>query len=384
MLGGISTYLYNVYRRFDLRKIALIAPEHPEAETFDRRQLYSPARFPSRFSWLPGANGGWLVRQMYRKANACVQRTPGLLLHCGHVMGGIAARRVKQRHGTPYLVWTYAWEVRDNLLRSMITPALTEADLVLTISDYTRGFLLAAGVPESRIVIIRPGTDPAQFAPGMDTRDLKARLGISGKRVLLTVSRLTHNNRHKGHDVVFRALPQVLARVPDLIYLVAGDGDDRQHLEDLARACGVRDRVVFAGRVSDAELPLLYNACDVFIMCSREVHTWRGTLAEGFGIVYLEASACGRPVIGGRCGGIPDAVQQEETGLLVDPVDPNAVAAAIIRLFTTPGMAETMGRNGRKWVVEEMHWDRAAREFQQVIATRFCSREQSRPLDSNA
>jgi phosphatidylinositol alpha-1,6-mannosyltransferase len=129
----------------------------------------------------------------------------------------------------------------------------------------------------------------------------------------------------------------------------------------------VQKNIIFAGRVSDAELPVLYNACDVFIMCSREERTRRGILAEGFGIALLEASACGKPVIAGRSGGIADAVQDGVTGVLVNPLDSAEVAAAIVRLLKEPDLAKRLGQNGRRWVESEMNWTRASDEFQRAM-----------------
>ncbi len=173
---------------------------------------------------------------------------------------------------------------------------------------------------------------------------------------------------------MLRALPKVVRAVPDVAYVIVGDGDDLDYLHRLASECGVEKNVTFAGRVSDAELPLLYNACDAFVMCSREDRSQRGILAEGFGIALVEASACGKPVIAGRSGGVPDAVQDGITGLLVNPVDTDEVAAAIVKVLQEPGLARTMGNNGRKWVEREMNWSRAADEFQQAMEQFFPGR----------
>jgi phosphatidylinositol alpha-1,6-mannosyltransferase len=150
-----------------------------------------------------------------------------------------------------------------------------------------------------------------------------------------------------------------------------GEGDDVDYLEHLAREFGVRRNVTFAGRVSDEELPLLYNACDAFILCSREDRGRRGILAEGFGMALVEASSCGKPVIAGRSGGVPDAVVEGITGLLLDPCDSDAVAAAIIKVLREPDLAKTLGANGREWVEAEMNWTRAADEFARVMEKFF-------------
>ncbi|MGA2235912.1 MAG: glycosyltransferase family 4 protein [Terriglobales bacterium] len=370
VLGGISNYLFNVYRQFDLRQITLIAPQHPDAERFDSAQAYSAERFRPAFD-VPGIRGAWQVWRMYGEAKKLVKQNRNLVLHCGHVNAATAARKLKRRYGTPYLLWTHALEIMDEWLRASILPAMLDADLVITNSEFTRAFVASTGVPQSRIVKIRPGADPTHFRPGLDCRELAQRLGVFGRPTLLTVARIVKANRYKGHDVVLRALATVKRSVPDVAYVIVGEGDDLDYLDRLAREYGVRGNVIFAGRVSDEELPLLYNVCDVFIMCSREERTRRGILAEGFGLALVEASACGKPVIAGKSGGVPDAVQDGRTGLLVDPEDSEAVAAAIIKVLREPTVANVMGENGRKWVESEMNWTRAADEFEQAMKKFF-------------
>jgi len=365
-LGGISNFLFEVYRQFDLREMTLIAPQHRDAERFDAGQDYRAERFRASID-VPGVRGAWQVWRMYREAEKLAKQNRDLVLHCGHVNTAVAARKLKRRYGTPYLLWTYALEIMDEWLRASILPAMLDADLVITISEFTRAFLVSAGVAESRIVKIRPGADPERFRPGLDCRELAQRFGVLGRPTLLTVSRIVKANRYKGHDVVLRALARVVRAVPEVAYVIAGDGDDLNYLDRLARECGVRENVTFVGHVSDEELPLLYNACDAFVMCSREERGRRGILAEGFGMALVEASACGKPVIAGRSGGVPDAVQDGVTGLLVDPEDNEAVAAAIITVLREPALATSMGAKGREWVEAEMNWSRAGDEFEQAM-----------------
>jgi phosphatidylinositol alpha-1,6-mannosyltransferase len=167
--------------------------------------------------------------------------------------------------------------------------------------------------------------------------------------------------------VVIRALPRVLRTIPDTTYLIVGDGPCRRDLEKQARELGVAERVVFAGQVCDAELPDYYALSDVFIMASREQA--EDCTVEGFGIVYLEANACGKPVIGGRSGGVPDAVQDGETGLLVDPHSPEEVARALMNLLTDRTRAARMGKVGRARVVQEFSWSRMAEQIYQVLCS---------------
>jgi phosphatidyl-myo-inositol dimannoside synthase len=370
VLGGISSYLLNVYQQFDLRQMTLIAPAHPDAARFDSAQAYAARRFPTAPN-MRGVRGAWQVWRMYREAESLVKRNRNLILHCGHVNAALAARRLKNRYGTSYLLWTHAVEIMDEWLRDSILPAMLDADVVITNSEFTQAFLTTTGVAQSRIVRIRPGADPVHFRPGLDCLDFARRLRVLGRPTLLTVSRMVKANRYKGHDVVLRALMRVAAEIPDVVYVIVGEGDDVGYLEQLARECGVRKNVVFAGRVSDEELPLLYNTCDAFILCSREERGPRGVLAEGFGIALVEASACGKPVIAGRSGGVPDAVLDGVTGLLVDPIDSGAVATAIVKVLRDRELAKRLGTNGRRWVETEMNWTRAADEFARAMQRFF-------------
>jgi phosphatidyl-myo-inositol dimannoside synthase len=366
VVGGISTLLWNIYSRFELQSIRVVAPRHAGAEAFDSAYRYEAKRF-SQSSSMRGFAGVSQLYEFWRCGRRLILENPALLLHCGHVNAAIAARRLKHRYGTKYLVWSYGLEVMDKWLQPLILPALREADLVIAISEFTRHFLLAAGVQRSRIVKIRPGTDPDRFCPDVPAREIAQRFGIAGRPTLLTVSRVVKANRYKGHDIVIQALPAVVRAIPNIIYLIVGQGDDLGYLDRLAHECGIREHVRFAGGISDKELPLLYNCCDTFIMCSREERSLRGPLVEGFGLALLEASACAKPVVAGRSGGIPDAVLDGITGLLVNPADPESVSRAVIDVFRNPGMARTLGNNGRRWVIDEMNWDRAAQEFHQAL-----------------
>jgi phosphatidylinositol alpha-1,6-mannosyltransferase len=251
----------------------------------------------------------------------------------------------------------------DRFFRPITRNSLSDADLVLTISDYTQSYIESLRVSPSKIIKIRPATDPKQFRPGLKGCDLASSIGISGRIILLTVGKFTYDTRYKGQDMVIRALAKVKRVIPQIIYVIAGVGSDEQYLKKIANECGVTNNVKFLSKVSDDDLPLLYKCCDAFIMVSREEKGFRYTNAEGFGIVFLEASATGKPVIGGRSGGIPDAVKDGVTGILVDPTNMDAIASAVIRVLTEPRLAEKLGNNGRRWIEEEMNWDRAAKEF---------------------
>jgi phosphatidylinositol alpha-1,6-mannosyltransferase len=198
--------------------------------------------------------------------------------------------------------------------------AAERSTLVTCVSRHTRRRVLGwCNLPPHRVRVLPDTVDP-RFCFGPPDPALADRLGLAGKRVVLTVGRLASSEAYKGHDRVLRCLPGLLARQPDLIYAIAGDGDDRPRLERLARELGVESRVRFLGYVSDAELPGLYRLADVFAMPST---------GEGFGIVYLQALASGTPVVAGSGDASVDPLRDGQLGRLVDPESGAALAAAI-------------------------------------------------------
>jgi phosphatidylinositol alpha-1,6-mannosyltransferase len=169
----------------------------------------------------------------------------------------------------------------------------------------------------------------------------------------------------KGHDMVIRVLPRVLQKVPNVTFLIAGDGPYRGQLEQVAAAVGVQDRVIFANKISDQDLPDVYALSDVFVMPSRA--QLEKCDVEGFGLVFLEANACGKPVIGGRSGGIPDAIVDGETGLLVNPHDLEDIASALIRLLSDHELADRLGEQGRLRVVNKFNWMQVGDRVQSIM-----------------
>jgi phosphatidylinositol alpha-1,6-mannosyltransferase len=208
------------------------------------------------------------------------------------------------------------------------------------------------GARGDRILVTRYGTDPERFRP-LDALPLRERLELGKRPVLLTIARLVPR---KGIDSVLEALAAVRRAVPDLVYVVAGDGPDRERLVELARRLGVDESVRFVGAVEDAELPLWYSLGDVFVMPSRS----DPPDVEGFGIVYLEAAACERPVVAARAGGVPDAVADGVSGLLVEPGDRDGLARALAELLSDPARRANLGRRARERVLAELTWDRIA------------------------
>jgi phosphatidyl-myo-inositol dimannoside synthase len=321
--GGIQSYVKDLLAAYDRLPLSVTA------EVWllrDRRSVLPPRSTKlSFYGSLPiPAN---LNRLLYliRLALVLLLRPPSQV-YCGHINLAPLTRRLCQLRGIPYSVLTYGKEVWDPLPPDQRL-ALQQAAQVWTISRYSRDRLCASnGVEPDRVFMVPCMVDGQGFTPGLapDTNQtLRDRYGLDpADRVLLTVARLWPGDLYKGVDVTIRALPQILAK-HRVKYVVIGRGDDRPRLEALAAELGVADQVVFAGFVPTAELADHYRLADGYVMPSQ----------EGFGIVYLEAMACGLPVIAGDADGSADPLQNGRLGWQVPHRDPVAVAGACLALL---------------------------------------------------
>jgi phosphatidyl-myo-inositol dimannoside synthase len=268
----------------------------------------------------------------------------------------------------PFVVYAHGNEILGAIRSHSPRPrlALQQADRILANSQFTANLVQKAGVDPSRIEVVFPGCDVNRFRPLQPRIDQRQKLlGARHRdRVILTIGYL---RERKGHDMVIRALPRLRESVRDVTYLIVGNGPCRSQLEALAAAMGVRDRVLFAGQVPAADLPEIYALSDVFVMPSRAPA--EADDVEGFGLVFLEANACAKPVIGGRSGGISDAVMDGVTGLLVNPHDPEEIADALTRLLSDADLAFRMGQQGRLRVVRDFAWARVADRVQGVLGS---------------
>jgi phosphatidyl-myo-inositol dimannoside synthase len=269
------------------------------------------------------------VRQLEPKAGkllytlaalrAAMTEGPFDAVFCGHLhmapVGAVVARFL----GAPLWLQLHGVEAWEPMARTQRWAA-ERASLVTAVSRHTRRrFLRFAGIDPGRVRVL-PNTVEAGFAPGPKPDYLLDRHHLRGKKVLLTVGRLAADERRKGHDKVIEALPRMTRTHPDLVYLVAGTGDDRARLQGLARQLGIEHHVLFVGMVAPDELADYYRLADVFVMPSTQ---------EGFGIVFLEAAASGLKLIGGNGDGSTDALADGAIGFTVEPADSDALVSAI-------------------------------------------------------
>jgi phosphatidyl-myo-inositol dimannoside synthase len=245
-------------------------------------------------------------------------------VYCGHVNLAPLVSLLCQSLGIPYTVMTHGKEVWEKL--SMPTRlSLQKADAIWAVSRYTREVACAVNrLNISQVKIMPCAVNGEYFTPGGKSPELLKRYGLDGSKVLMTVARLWAGDIYKGVDVTIRALPRILKDFPEVKYLVVGRGDDQPRLAQLAEEMGVCDRVIFAGFVPTEELIAHYRLADAYIMPSQ----------EGFGIVYLEAMACGIPVLSGDADGSADPLQDGKLGWRVPHRDPEAVSQACIEILT--------------------------------------------------
>ncbi|HVX47553.1 MAG TPA: glycosyltransferase family 4 protein [Mycobacteriales bacterium] len=358
--GGIQTFVYELAIRQPADSLVVYAPDWPGAAEFDAKQPFPVIRARSR-ALLP-------VPSVARQA-----RNLAIDYDCDRVWFGSAAplgilapmlrrrtgirRAVALTHGHE-AAWATVPVGRQTLRR--IAGAM---DVVTYLGGYTRSRMAPALTTARQVVRLPPGVDTAVFHPGVDGSAVRARLGLADRPTIVCVSRLVVR---KGQDMLIKSLPWIQEQVPRAALLIVGTGSDRPRLERLAAGTGVAADVVFTGAVPGDELPEHYAAGDVFAMPCRTRHG--GMDVEGLGIVYLEASAIGLPVVAGSSGGAPDAVRDGETGYVVDGRSMEQVVSSVVRLLTDPELARTMGKYGREWVERQWQWDVLAARLAELLA----------------
>jgi len=272
---------------------------------------------------------------------------------------------MKRLGSSPVAVVVHGNEVYGSPRMKALAALLGRADAIIAVSRYARARLVDLGLPPEKTFAVPNGVFFEGFDPPEAGERVRSRLGLEGKKVILSVGRLS---RVKGFDSVIRALPSVAARVPEAAYLIVGAGPEEAALRTLAAELGVAERVIFVGEVPHGEMGrgahAYYQACDLFAMPSREDPA--SGAVEAFGIVHLEAGACGKPVVGGRSGGSAEAVAEGESGLLVDGDCPDELAEAILRVLTSPGLARAMGEAGRRRA-EARPWAQVAAEYEAIL-----------------
>lgn len=358
--GGIETFVIGLIERMPWGSVIIYTSSQGDTRDYDQEWLNNfgveVIRDRSKIL-LPSPrvarNVNRLVSQRQIKKAFFGAAAPLGLLARGLRKNG-AEKIVALTHGHEVWwakIWPFSWAIR--FIGKYV-------DHLTYLGDFTKGEIAKAlSKPAiNAMVKIAPGIDTSHFAPDGAASRLRSDLGLKDKKVIVSVGRLVHR---KGQDILIQAMPAVLKKNPEAHILMVGEGPYGDHLRKLVSDLELSDSVTFIGRIQYKDLPKYINVGDIFAMPSRS--RLAGLEVEGLGIVYLEASACGLPVIAGKSGGAPDAVLEGVTGVTVDGTSPFGVANAINEMFSDSERATKMGVAGRKWIEENWRWEIWAREF---------------------
>ena len=243
-------------------------------------------------------------------------------------------------------------------MRFLMRYCFQYADKIFAVSNYTKQLLVKEHINADKIIVVPNGTNPLRFSPDVNYEAIKKEKQLLDKKIIFSVSRLVER---KNFGIIIESLIEILKEIPNAVYVIGGKGPMQEQWARLALELGVEDRVIFVGYISDEDLPKFYAMSDVFVLPSIGLEEKADV--EGFGIAFLEANSCGVPVVGGRSGGVADAIIDGKTGFLVNPTDKKEIQAAITNILKHPALAQEMGKYGRKRVVEQLSWNKVTKKI---------------------
>jgi phosphatidylinositol alpha-1,6-mannosyltransferase len=355
--GGSGRWFWEIYRRMPRDRYVIAAGEDPHQEQFDRSHDLRVVRLPLAMrsrairNWA-GLTGYWRgVRRI-----APIMKTERInMVHCARCLPeGLMALALKWWSGIPYACYCHGEELgtasTSRELTWLTRRVLRDASFIVANSRNTQRMLQEEWHgPSASIRLMHPGADTRRFVPAPPNPDVRSRLGWGSRPVILTVGRL---QKRKGHDRMIAAVRLMRRSVPDVLYAIVGDGEERPLLEGLIHEGGLGDHVQLLGEVSDGKLIECYQQCDLFVLPNRTV----GKDIEGFGMVLVEAQACAKPVVAGASGGTAETMLVPETGRVVCCDGPDELAETVADLLGDRNRLQRMGQAARQWVVKEFDW----------------------------
>jgi phosphatidylinositol alpha-1,6-mannosyltransferase len=364
--GGSRVYYYNLCKSLPKGSITVLTRQIPGAKEFDQKQDFHIYRI--KFWTLV-----WKWTKVYELPMYFCLLASGLyvalkekidIIHCGEALpSGFIGFLVSKILGKPYLIYTWAEEIaitpKFRTEAKLMCCALRNADRIIATCAFVAELTHKCGVATWRIAKVTPGINVEFLNYNSASIDgFKRVLGLEGKKIILTTARLV---KRKGHEKVIEALPQVLKSIPNTVYLIVGSGPEEERLRALVKEKGIDSYIHFYPEADHTRLLLYYLACDLFVMPNRQLEDGD---TEGFGIVFVEANAFGKPVIGGRYGGTADSIIDGVTGIRVDSENSTEIGKAIITLLADEGYARTLGEAGKKRAKEEFRWqDKATKIY---------------------
>ncbi len=366
--GGIATVAYEVAKGLHEldHTVDVLAPAQMDADhDFDLGLPFNVHRIKNvKDHYLKAYYHTFKLDQLVRKHKY------DLIMAQSWYPSGIAASRVAKKYGVNMSVTVHGNEILNPRYNSFywqrkMRAVFRRAKHIFCVSQYTAQKLIdrLGGLSEidDKIKIVYNGVDFKYFTPSGPDKQLVDKYGLTGNKIILTLARLVER---KGHDMVIRALPRIKESIPNVKYIICGKGNYEHTLKDLAASLSLTNDIIFTGFIPNDMRVRYYNSCDLYIMPSREI-LGKGDI-EGFGITYLEANACEKPVIGSNIGGTSEAIIEDVSGFLVNPLDSNEIARKCIDLLSNPALAEKVGVRGRNRIVDEFNWDNICRQIEKM------------------
>ena len=356
--GGTAVWAGEVYKRLGGKEIHIVTADVPGAAEVDANHPNTIHRLDfRRVPWLRPESLAIYLRLLVKSLRLAVTHRFDAIHAFRALPEGLVAWAVARLAFRRVVIYAHGEELtswgRGRKYEAMRF-ALRHADRIIANSEHTLNTLLGMDVSPTRVAVIHPGVDVSVFRPGLDTSGLRERLGIAAdEKLVFSVGRLS---RRKGFDQVIRAVAQLRAENVPVRYVIAGIGEDADYLHGLLREYRLQNVVHLLGAVDARDLPRWMNACEVFAMPNREINGDN----EGFGMVFIEAAACGKPSLAGEAGGTAAAVLNEITGLRVDGASLEAVTAGLRRLLNNVAWATELGEAGWIRVSNEFSWSRVA------------------------
>lgn len=367
-VGGSGRWFWGIYSRFQRDNFIVAAGSDSQAIAFDTSHAIPCQRWPLTLdSW--GITSFGSVKSylnLFLLARNVIKTNNIEAIHCGRGLPeGLLGWLAWKWFGIPYLCYVHGEELptyhtsREYKFLSQLVYANAHR-IIVNSQNTQRSFASYTGITNT-VRMMHPGVDTNYFIPNLKDEALCRHLGWDGRKVILTVGRL---QKRKGHDNVILSMNKIRERIPNVLYSIAGEGEERKYLEELVASEHLQDSVQFMGKVDDATMLACYQQCDLFVLANREVD---GDF-EGFGMVLVEAQACGKPVIAGKSGGTAETMIPGETGLLIDGDKPEAIADAVMHLLGDDVRLCNMGLRAVEWVRDNFDWQVLVKQAEKIFS----------------
>lgn len=361
--GGSGRWFFEIYSRLPRESVFVAAGQHDRQSAFDESHNMNVERLNLTMpdwgirSW-SAARDYW---RLFRELRSLIARENITEIHCGRCLPeGWLAFLLSKVSGIPYISYVHGEDVESAAtsreLSWMTHRVLRNASFLVANSQNTARLLTDNWqLSDDHVRVLHPGVDASRFVPAARDHEVRSQLGWDDRTVILTVGRL---QKRKGHDVMVRALQAIRKDVPDVLYVIVGDGEERSHLHRLVRELELGEHVRFLGEIDDRTMIRCYQQCQLFALPNRQV----GRDIEGFGMVLVEAQACGRPVLAGASGGTAETMNVGTTGIVIPCEEPERLASEVSALLLDIDRLEQMGSAARPHVVEHLDWNALTRD----------------------